>query len=94
MRQAHTLNVLKAAPKIGSDIRIEERQVNPPAFPPFYYSRPSITKSLRPRNSMVRTGGPGRIQRQREDDGGVLLHADFGQRLQVAELDADRLGGQ
>jgi hypothetical protein len=61
-------------------------------------------KSLR-RGHRLRTGGLGRslqhpaqvfenIQRQREDDGGVLLHADFGQRLQVAELDADRLGGQ
>jgi hypothetical protein len=35
--KAHSLNVLKAAPKVGSSIRIEERQVNPPAFPPFYY---------------------------------------------------------
>jgi beta-glucosidase len=41
----------------------------------------------------LRAGIPN-IQRQREDDGGVLLHADLRQGLEVAELDTDRLGGQ
>jgi hypothetical protein len=42
MREAHTLNVLKAAPKIGTTIKIEERRENGPAHSPFYYLRISI----------------------------------------------------
>src|SRR5947209_3124187 len=34
------------------------------------------------------------VDRQREDDGRVLLHADLRQRLQVAELQRGRLRGQ
>lgn len=31
------------------------------------------------------------FDRQRKDDGGVLLHSDFSKRLQVAQLNGDRL---
>jgi hypothetical protein len=36
-RSALNLNVRKAAPKIGTTAQINKRQVNPPAYPPFYY---------------------------------------------------------
>src|ERR1035438_8347898 len=35
-----------------------------------------------------------KIYRYREDDGGVLFHANLGQRLQVAQLNTGRLGCQ
>jgi hypothetical protein len=33
------------------------------------------------------------VERQREDDGGILLTADLGQRLQIAELQRGRVAG-
>src|SRR5579863_4246026 len=35
-----------------------------------------------------------KVHRNWEDDGGVFLHPDFSQSLQVAQLDADRFGSQ
>jgi hypothetical protein len=42
MRQEHQLNVLRASPKIGTSLRIEERNINGPAYAPWYYLITSI----------------------------------------------------
>src|SRR6266568_2143224 len=34
------------------------------------------------------------VEWDRKDDRGVLLHTDFGQRLQIPKLDRDRLAGE
>src|SRR6266478_3262719 len=36
-QRALDLNVSKAIPKIGTSVKIDKRQEQPPAFPPFYY---------------------------------------------------------
>jgi hypothetical protein len=36
-RETLALAALKASPKIGTEIHIDKRQVNPSGFPPFYY---------------------------------------------------------
>ncbi len=36
-QRALDLSIVKAAPKVGTTVRIDKRQENPPAFPPFYY---------------------------------------------------------
>ena len=42
MKQEHDLNVTKATPKIGTSVKIDKRQINPPAYPPFCFLVASI----------------------------------------------------
>ncbi len=42
MHEAHTLNVLKAMPRIGTSIDIDERHDNGPGYPPFIYLKTTI----------------------------------------------------